>query len=107
MADLPDWSDLPDDLRTYAQRQPIERQRGWADSFAADGYTREQVAIMVSRYQANDAEGAAIAGAAVLTPEQEAMSEADFFADLIARQDQRERDRQAARAAQPPEGATH
>lgn len=97
MAKLPDWSDMPEELRLYAQSQEPKRQRLWMKLWTESGYTREQIAGRLEIHRSNDAWGEAIAATSTLTDEQLAMSEAEFYSDLARRQEIREAERQSSR----------
>lgn len=77
-----DWSDLPADLRLQVERQEPERQALWAKLRASADSPAEFVELLRLRLD-NDAIAAAVASTAPLTPEEEAMSDDDFFASIV------------------------
>lgn len=79
---LPDWSDLPDDLRLQVQRQEPERQALWA-ALRADADSPAEFLDLLRIRLDNDNIVAAVAGSAPLSAEEAAMSEDDFFVSIV------------------------
>ncbi|MCP9837377.1 hypothetical protein KBZ08_09295 [Cyanobium sp. Candia 9D4] len=98
----PYWSDLPDDLRLQVERQEPERQALWAKLRASADSPAEFVELLRLRLD-NDAIAAAVAGTAPLSPQEEAMSEDEFFTAIVKTS---QANHAAAKARQAPRAST-